>query len=194
MTKFAVLISGRGTNMKAIGRAVLDERLKAVLAFVASDVPHAPGLALAEKMGFPTDILPYSSGGRSAGEEAITRLCRSYRAEWIILAGFMRILSPEFVRSHKNRIVNIHPSLLPSFPGTDGIGDAWRRGVKITGVTVHLVDEGVDSGPILAQKAVPVHPGDDIASLEKRIHRAEHALYWKTLSGLFSGTLSPERR
>ncbi|MDD3688421.1 MAG: formyltransferase family protein, partial [Synergistaceae bacterium] len=87
-----------------------------------------------------------------------------------------------------------HPSLLPSFPGKDGIGDAWRRGVKRTGVTVHLVDEGVDSGPILAQKAVSVRPGDDMASLEKKIHRAEHALYWKTLAGLFSGTLSPERR
>jgi len=194
MTKFAVLISGRGTNMKAIGRAVLDGRLKAGLSFVASDDPDAPGIALAEKMGFPTEILPYSPGGRSAGEAAIDRLCRSYRAEWIILAGFMRILSPECVRSHKNRIVNIHPSLLPSFPGKDGIGDAWRRGVKITGVTVHLVDEGVDSGPILAQKAVPVLPGDDMDSLEKRIHRTEHALYWKTLAGLFSGTLYPERR
>ena len=194
MTKIAVLISGRGTNMKAIGRAVLDGRLKAGLVFVASDAPHASGLALAEKMGFPTEILPYNSRGRSAGEAAIDHLCRSYRAEWIILAGFMRILSPEFVRSHKNRIVNIHPSLLPSFPGKDGIGDAWRRGVNITGVAVRLVEDGVDSGPLLANKAGSVRPGDDMASLEKKIHRAEHALYWKTLAGLFSGTLSPERR
>lgn len=194
MTSFAVLISGRGTNMKAIGRAVLDGRLKACLAFVASDNLRAPGIKTAAKMGFSTETLPYDRGGKTIGETRLADLCVSKGVEWIVLAGFMQILSPGFVRAHEGRIVNIHPALLPSFPGKDGIGDAWRGGVKITGITIHLVDEKVDSGPILAQRAIEIRPGDTIESLEKRIHRAEHDLYWKTLAGLFSGTLTLERR
>ncbi len=193
MTSFAVLISGRGTNMAAIARAVAGNRLKARLKFVASDNPGAAGLDVARKFGYRAEILDYEKEGRSGAERQLVRLCSLNKVEWIVLAGFMRILSPEFVAAHRGRIVNIHPSLLPSFPGRDGIGDAWKYGVKITGVTVHLVDEGIDSGPILAQKAVPVRPADTPESLEKRIHRVEHGLYWKTLAALFSGVTVSER-
>jgi len=193
MTSFAVLISGRGTNMAAIARAASQGKIEARLEFVASDNPKAAGLKIAGKMGYPTEILDYGKEGRSGAERQLAGLCSLKRVEWIVLAGFMRILSPEFVAAHRGRIVNIHPSLLPSFPGRDGIGDAWKYGVKITGVTVHLVDQGIDSGPILAQKAVPVRPSDTLESLEKRIHRAEHGLYWKTLAALFSGASVSER-
>lgn len=193
MTSFAVLISGRGTNMAAIAQAVTGGRLKAHLRFVASDNPEAAGLKIAEKMGFSAEILEYGTGGRAGAEEHLTELCMAEKVEWIVLAGFMRVLSPGFVAAYRGHIVNIHPSLLPSFPGRDGIGDAWKYGVKITGVTVHLVNEGIDSGPILAQKAVPVRVCDTLESLEKRIHRAEHDLYWKTLAALFSGVTVSER-
>ena len=185
MTSFAVLISGRGTNLAALARAVSDGRLNARLAFAASDNPGAAGLKIAKKAGVSTHLLDYSGGKRKA-EDDLARLCLEEGAEWIVLAGFMRILSPSFVASFRGRIVNIHPSLLPAFPGADGIGDAWRYGVKVTGVTVHLVDEGVDTGPILAQKAVEIRPGDTPDLLRERIQRTERRLYWKTLAELFS--------
>ncbi len=185
MTPFAILLSGRGSNMEAIAGAVASKKLSGRIAFVASDIPEALGLKRAAVLGLPTAVLPYAEG-KKKGEEELKKLCRIHGAEWIVLAGFLSILSPEFVRSFKNRIINIHPSLLPSFPGKHGIEDAWRKGVKITGVTVHLVDEGVDTGPILAQQALKIRPGESLESLEERIHRVEHSLFWKTLSALFS--------
>jgi len=185
MASFAVLISGRGTNLAALARAVADSRLNARLAFAASDNPEAAGLEIARKAAIPTFVLDYGRGKKKA-EESLARLCADEGADWIVLAGFMRIISPSFVAARQGRIVNIHPSLLPAFPGRDGIGDAWRYGVKVTGVTVHLVDEGVDTGPILAQKAVEVRPGDTLDLLRQRIQRAERRLYWKTLAALFS--------
>ncbi len=180
--------------MTVLGEAVRDGRLQASLAFVASDAQDAPGLKKAEDAGFETAFLPYAQEGRKGAEERLKKLCSSRKVEWIVLAGFMRILSPDFVRAYSGRIINIHPSLLPSFPGRDGIGDAWRYGVKVTGVTVHIVDEGVDSGPILAQRAIEIRPDDTLETLEHRIHDTEHALYWNTLSELFKGCLSVERR
>ncbi|NLB83691.1 MAG: phosphoribosylglycinamide formyltransferase [Synergistaceae bacterium] len=192
MTSFAILISGKGSNMEAIAEAVASKKLNGRIAFVASDNPGATGLKRAADLGLPTAVLPYAEG-KKKGEEELRKLCALHGVEWIVLAGFLSILSPEFVRSFKNRIVNIHPSLLPSFPGKHGIVDAWRRGVKITGVTVHLVDEGVDTGPILAQQALKICPGESIESLEERIHRAEHSLYRKTLALLFSKETITER-
>lgn len=192
MTSFAVLLSGRGSNMEAIAEAVASKKLNGRIAFVASNTPKAAGLKKASDLGLPTAVLPYAEG-KKKGEEELRRLCHIHGAEWIVLAGFLSILSPEFVRSFKNRIVNIHPSLLPSFPGKHGIEDAWRRGVKITGVTVHLVDEGVDTGPILAQQALKIRPGESLESLEERIHRTEHSLYSKTLSLLFTEETITER-
>ena len=192
MTSFAILLSGRGSNMEAIAQAVASKKLNGRIAFVASDNPEAAGLKKAADLGLPIAVLPYAEG-KKKGEEELRRLCNIHGAEWIVLAGFLSILSPEIVRSFKNRIVNIHPSLLPSFPGKHGIEDAWRRGVKITGVTVHLVDDGVDTGPILAQQGLKIRPGESLESLEERIHRAEHSLYAKTLSLLFAKETITER-
>lgn len=194
MTSFAILVSGRGSNMEALAEAVRDGRLDARIDFVVADSAEAPALEKARKKGIDTFVLPYAAEGKKKAEKFLSGLCSTRSVEWIVLAGFMRILSPEFVRAHTGRIVNIHPSLLPSFPGKDGIGDAWKRGVAVTGVTIHLVDEEVDSGTILAQRPVEIHPEDTFEIVEKKIHDAEHALYWKTLSELFRGALPVERR
>lgn len=194
MTSFCILLSGRGSNMQALADAARDGRLGARIEFVASDAADAPGLEKARKRGIETVVLPYASEGKANAERRLSELCSARGVGWIVLAGFMRILSPEFVLAHAGRIVNIHPSLLPSFPGRDGIGDAWKRGVAVTGVTVHLVDSGIDSGRILAQRAVEILPEDNLESLEEKIHTTEHALYWKTLSDLFQTGGPAERR
>ena len=194
MTSFCIVLSGRGSNMEALADAVRDGRLDARVEFVASDAPDAPGLEKARRRGIDTVVLPYASEGKENAERRLSGLCSARGVEWIVLAGFMRILSPEFVTAHAGRIVNIHPSLLPSFPGRDGIGDAWRFGVAVTGVTIHLVDAGIDSGRILAQRAVEIFPEDSLENLEEKIHTTEHALYWKTLSELFQTGVPAERR
>ncbi len=194
MTSFCIVLSGRGSNMEALADAVGDGRLDARIDFVASDAEDAPGLEKARERGIETIVLPYASGGKKDAERRLTEFCSARGVEWIVLAGFMRILSPEFVMAHAGRIVNIHPSLLPSFPGRDGIGDAWRWGVAVTGVTIHLVDSGIDSGRILAQRAVEILPEDSLDNLEEKIHTTEHALYWKTLSELFRTGVPAERR
>jgi formyltetrahydrofolate-dependent phosphoribosylglycinamide formyltransferase len=186
MKKLAILISGRGTNMDAIFRKIEEGLLPASVSFIATDNPDSPGLAKARKAGFRTEILPYRTDGRNAAEEHLTRLITETSTEWIVLAGFMKILSSSFVNLHKGRIINIHPALLPSFPGAHGIEDAWNYGVKVTGVTVHLVDEEVDHGIILAQEPVMINDGDTMEDLEKRIHEIEHQIYWKTLKKVIS--------
>ncbi|MCF4150294.1 phosphoribosylglycinamide formyltransferase [Dethiosulfovibrio sp. F2B] len=188
MTSIGLLISGRGSNMDAILDRVESGDLKANVSFVASDRPGAPGLEKAAARGIKTELLPYENG-KEAAEEHLHRLWRRHDLDWLVLAGFMRILSPGFVSSHAGRIVNIHPALLPSFPGAHGIEDAWNYGVKVTGVTVHLVDELVDHGTILSQMPVRVKPDDNMETLERRIHRAEHRQYWRTLEKLFSGII-----
>ncbi len=190
MTRVAILISGTGTNMATILNKVNKGDLPCDVAFVASDNPNAGGLHYAESIGVKTVVLPYKAQSREDAEEFLHELCISEHIEWIVLAGFMKILSSKFVRRWENKIVNIHPALLPSFPGTNGIKDAWDYGVKITGVTIHLVDHGVDSGIILAQKAVPIENQDTLESLTVKIHETEHLLYWKTLKKLFEGSYS----
>ncbi len=189
MTKIAILVSGRGTNMEALCDHIRKKDLDAEISFVASDNPEAPALAKADSHGIRTAVLPYRKTGRNEAEKVLADLLVQADVEWVILAGFMKILSPGFVSGHKNRIVNIHPSLLPAFPGAKGIEDAWDYGVKITGVTIHLVDEKMDNGPVLAQEAVKVETMDTLEKLAEKIHRTEHDLYWKTLSSLFKGKL-----
>ncbi len=189
MTRMAILVSGRGTNMESICRKIESGDLPAELTFIASDNPGSSGLQKAQKAGLRTEVLPYHSGNRKAAEEHLARLIKETHTEWIVLAGFMKILSSEFVRQHQGKIVNIHPSILPSFPGAKGIEDAWNYGVKITGVTVHLVDEEVDHGIILAQIPVMVEESDSIEDLEGKIHSVEHNIYWKTLKELIGGNL-----
>ena len=175
MTRMAILVSGRGTNMESICRKIESGDLPAELTFIASDNPGSAGLKKAQEAGLRTELLPYDRGNRKAAEEHLARLIKETDTEWIVLAGFMKILSSEFVKQHQGKIVNIHPSILPSFPGAKGIEDAWNYGVKITGVTVHLVDEEeVDHGIILAQIPVMVEESDSIEDLEGKIHSVEH--------------------
>lgn len=182
--RIAILISGSGTNMTAITEAVAGGALKAEISFVGSDRESAAGLGKAEARGLNTRTFSYKNG-RAAAEEEIAAAVAGAGAHWIVLAGYMRILSPEFVRRFEGRIVNIHPSLLPAFPGAHAIDDAWSYGVKVTGVTVHLVDEQVDHGEILAQQAVAVEEDDTRQSLEAKIHAVEHLVYTATLKKLF---------
>jgi phosphoribosylglycinamide formyltransferase-1 len=193
MARLAILISGRGTNMEAISSKIKEGALPAEITFVASDNGQAYGLKTAALAGLRTEILPYKESGRQVAELQLENLIKATNTEWIILAGFMRILSPEFVTKYQDRILNIHPSLLPSFPGSTGIKDAWEYGVRITGVTVHLVDEKMDHGVILAQAPVIVNEKDALEDLERKIHSVEHDIYWKTIRRVISCT-SMEKR
>ena len=172
--------------------AVRSKELSAEVTFVGSDNADAKGLATAESLGITIKVFPYNKGRRNEAEEAIAREIEKTETDWLILAGFMRILSPEFVRRFPNRIINIHPSLLPSFPGAHGIKDAWEAGVGHTGVTVHIVDEEVDHGCILAQERVDINEDDTMETLENKIHLVEHRLYKETLKSHFQS--DPEQQ
>ena len=167
--------------MEAILKASITGELPAQVSFVGSDRLEAKGLSTAAALGAPTRVFFYRRDGKTAAEEAIAKAVDETASDWIVLAGIMRILSPEFVRRFKGRIINIHPALLPAFPGAHGILDAWNAGVPETGVTVHIVDEEVDHGPILAQERVRRTPEDTLESLEAKIHAAEHQLYKRAL-------------
>ena len=167
--------------MEAILKASITGELPAQVSFVGSDRLEAKGLSTAAALGAPTRVFFYRRDGKTAAEAAIAKAVDETASDWIVLAGFMRILSPEFVRRFKGRIINIHPALLPAFPGAHGILDAWNAGVPETGVTVHIVDEEVDHGPILAQERVRRTPEDTLESLEAKIHAAEHQLYKRAL-------------
>lgn len=175
--RLVVLISGKGSNLAAIADAIDQGRCDAKIALVISDRADAAGLGYARARGFETETLPFEKGmDREEYSAALADRVALGAPEIVVLAGFMRVLGKSFVQRFAGRTLNIHPSLLPSFRGADGVGDALDAGVKITGCTVHLVDEGVDTGKILAQAAVPVLPNDDRASLHARIQRAEHQL------------------
>jgi phosphoribosylglycinamide formyltransferase-1 len=173
-----VLISGRGSNLQAILNAVRDGRLDARVGVVISNVAGAPGLDRARAAGVPVEILPHRDfRSREEYDAALVDRLRAHGVELVCLAGFLRLLSPVFVRAFPGRILNVHPSLLPSFPGLHAQRQALEHGVKVTGATVHLVDEELDHGPILVQRAVPVLEGDDEESLSARIREQEHQIY-----------------
>ncbi|TBR20098.1 phosphoribosylglycinamide formyltransferase [bacterium] len=176
--KIAVFASGRGTNFSAILKASRKNIFKAKIALLICDNPKAPVLRKA-KLGKIKSILVNRQNypSRESFEEEIIKHLKNENIGLIVLAGFMRMLSPEFVRKYKNRIMNIHPSLLPSFKGAQGIKDAFDYGVKITGVTVHFVDEHVDHGPVILQESLKIRNNETLTSLEKRIHQTEHQLY-----------------
>lgn len=192
MTDFriAVLASGTGTNLQAI----LDQlhgRDGIEVAAVASDKPGAIALERAAAAGVETGIFPASEyEDRAARDVAMADWLEEREVELIVLAGYMQLLSEHFVRRFHNRIVNVHPALLPSFPGLDAIGQALEHGVQITGVTVHFVDEGVDSGPILLQRPIPVPASRDRAELESTIHKTEHALLPQAIRMVAAGLVS----
>jgi len=184
----AVFCSGAGTNLQAILDAARRGRLRARVALVVSDRPGAKALVRARRAGAQAayvDPRAYPTRGRY--ERALITLCRTHRVRLVCLAGFMRILSPVFVHHFRGRILNIHPALLPAFPGAYAIRDALAWGAKVTGVTVHLVDEQVDHGPIIAQEAVVIRPGESEAGLLKRVHRVEHRLYPRAIGWVLGG-------
>ena len=178
----AVFCSGEGTNLQAILNAVRAGRIPARVTLVISDRPRANALRRATHAGVEARYVnPKAYRTRGAYERALITLLRARRVRLVCLAGFMRILSPVFVRRYRHRILNIHPALLPAFPGVHAVRDALAWGVQVTGVTVHLVDELVDHGPILLQEAVAIAPRDTCATLLRRLHRVEHQLYPKAI-------------
>ncbi|MDR1915800.1 MAG: phosphoribosylglycinamide formyltransferase [Synergistaceae bacterium] len=183
--RLAVLISGTGSNMEAIAAACRSGLLDAEIAVVISDNPNAAGLSRARKMRIETVACPYKRGiPRGENEIPIIEEIRGRDVDWIVLAGYMKILTSDFVRTFPGRVVNIHPSLLPAFPGAHAIRDALDAGADFTGVTIHIVDELVDHGPIIAQEEVVILPGDTEETLASRIHAVEHKLYPRTLQEL----------
>lgn len=191
--RLVVLVSGRGSNLRSIAQAIDEGSCAATLAAVVSDKADAPALEFARERGIPTDVVPFRKGDdRAAWNERLADTMASHSPELVVLAGFMRILGPNVIDRFAGRIVNVHPALLPSFPGHDGPAQAVRAGVRLSGCTVHLVDHGVDTGPILAQGAVPVLPTDDAASLHARIQTVEHVLFPRVIDWIARGLLALE--
>lgn len=185
--RLAILLSGRGSNFVAIHDAIARGELAAEMVAVISNRPEAPGIARARELGLPAHVLDHRSyPSRGAHEEDVLRILAEARPDFIVLAGYMRLLSPGFVAAWPNKILNIHPSLLPSFPGVDAQAQAIAYGVKVSGCTVHFVDENLDAGPIIVQRAVPVLDDDTAESLSARILEQEHAAYVEALRKLAS--------
>lgn len=183
--KIAVFASGSGSNFAALEQACAANEIPAEITLLVCDQPGAYVIDRAEAARIPTVVLrPRDFANKAAYEQAVIQELQKAQAEWLILAGYMRLIGADLLSAYDNRIINIHPSLLPSFPGKDAIGQAVEAGVKITGVTVHFVDEGMDTGPIIAQKAVQVVDGD-AEKTAQAIHAAEHELYAATLKQLF---------
>lgn len=177
MINIAVLVSGRGTNLQAIINAIRKKQLDGEIKIVISDNRNAYALERAKRNGIDTLVVPYVEfKNKNEYEQVIIENIDNNSIDLIVLAGYMRILSSSFVKKYRYRIINIHPALLPSFPGLDAQRQAIEYGVKVSGCTVHFVDEGVDTGPIILQKAVEVKESDDIDSLSKRILKYEHKL------------------
>ena len=174
--RVVVLVSGTGSNMVALADAAARGEVAADVVAVVSDVADAPALARATERGIPAVAVPFDRTDRPAWEARLADAVALQDADLVVLAGFMRILSGAFLARWPGRVVNVHPSLLPAFRGADAVGDALAAGVDVTGVSVHLVDELVDHGPILAQEPVPVLPGDTRETLLARLHDVEHRL------------------
>jgi phosphoribosylglycinamide formyltransferase-1 len=193
---FAVLASGSGTNLQAIINACGQKKIKAELRVVFSDKPNAFALGRARKARVPCVAYrsPKLHPSRESFDKAVVDLLKQEGVDFVVLAGYMRILSPLFIRAFKNRILNIHPALLPAFKGGRAIREALDYGVKVTGVTVHIVDEEVDHGPIVAQATVEIKPSDTPASLEARIHKVEHRLYPQVIDLFARGKLRVDGR
>jgi phosphoribosylglycinamide formyltransferase-1 len=176
-----ILISGRGSNFEAIANAIARRKLDAEIAIVISNRASAGGLDIARERGIPMRVIESRGMEREAYDKLVIEELRTHEVDLVCLAGFMRLLSASFVQAFPNRVLNIHPSLLPAFPGLDAQRQALEHGVKITGCTVHIVDEFLDSGPILVQSAVPVLDNDTVESLSARILAQEHVIYSKAI-------------
>lgn len=177
MKNLGILISGRGSNFEAIARGVAAGVIPARIAVVISNREDAQGLQRAKAMGIEAQCIPSKGRAREDFEKELAATLKNAQVDCVCLAGFMRVLSPCFVRQFPGRILNIHPSLLPAFPGSDAQRQALEHGVKFSGCTVHLVDEGVDTGPIILQAVVPVLDDDTVETLSARILEQEHRIY-----------------
>ena len=194
MNRLGILLSGRGSNFEAIARNVLEGKIPAEIAVVISNKETAAGLAHADEMGLATRFIPSQGKEREAFDREVVAELKEFQVELVCLAGFMRILSPYFVRQFPRRILNIHPALLPSFPGEDAQRQALEHGVKFSGCTVHLVDEGVDTGPIICQAVVPVLDADTPETLSARILKEEHRIYSEAICLLVKDQIRIEGR
>jgi phosphoribosylglycinamide formyltransferase-1 len=183
----AVFASGNGSNFQAIADAIQAGNLHANLKLLVCDNPGAFVVERAEKAGIPVfSFVPKEFASKNDFEQAIWEQLDKHDVDFIVLAGYMRLIGPFLLEKYAGRIINIHPSLLPAFPGKDAIAQAVAAGVKVTGVTIHYVDEGMDTGPIIAQRAVEIADGDTEREVAEKIHAVEHAFYPETLEKLFN--------
>jgi phosphoribosylglycinamide formyltransferase-1 len=193
--RIGALVSGRGTNLQAVLDAAREGRLPARVVVVVSDRPGAPALARARAAGVPTEVVePAGFPSREAHDDALVAALRRAGADTVVLAGYMRLVTPTLLGAFPRRVLNVHPSLLPAFPGLHAQRQALEHGVKVTGCTVHLVDEGVDTGPIVLQAAVAVEEDDDEARLSARILAEEHRILVEALRLMAGGRLTVEGR
>jgi phosphoribosylglycinamide formyltransferase-1 len=186
--KLGVLLSGRGSNFLAIAASIREGRLPGVeIAVVVSNVGDAPGVEAAERLGLPTAVFVSKGRPRTEHDADVIACLREHGVELVILAGYMRLLSPGFIAAFPNRILNIHPSLLPAFPGLEAQTQAFEYGVKVAGCTVHFVDEHLDHGAIVLQRAIPVLDTDDAHTLAERILAEEHVAYTEAIARVAGG-------
>ncbi|HEX4606004.1 MAG TPA: phosphoribosylglycinamide formyltransferase [Candidatus Angelobacter sp.] len=194
MKKLGVLLSGRGSNFEAIADAIKSGRLQAEIAIVISNRADAAGLESARQRGLNALLIPSKGRVREEHDAEVVAALRQAQVDLVCLAGYMRLLSPGFIRAFPSRILNIHPSLLPAFPGMDAQKQALEYGVKITGCTVHFVDEHLDHGPVILQKTVPVLETDDEHALSARILEQEHSAYSEAIGLVLSGEMEVRDR
>ncbi len=194
MKKLGILISGRGSNFEAITDSIAAGRLDAEIAVVISNRAEARGLAIARERGIHAVVIPSKGLDREVYDRMVAAELKKHEVDLVCLAGFMRLLSAYFVREFPQRILNIHPSLLPAFPGLDAQHQALEHGVKISGCTVHFVDENLDAGPIVIQTAVPVLDDDTAETLSARILKEEHRIYSEALRLVIGGRYRIEGR
>jgi phosphoribosylglycinamide formyltransferase 1 len=194
MRRLGILLSGRGSNFEAIAGSIEAGRLDAEIAVVVSNRPEARGLELARSRGITTVCIPSKGLDRTVYDQQVLAELRKHEVEVVCLAGYMRLLSAQFVQAWPERILNIHPSLLPAFTGLDAQQQALEYGVKYTGCTVHFVDEHLDHGPILVQAVVPVADGDTVDTLSARILEEEHRIYSEAIGIVLSGRYRLEGR
>jgi len=185
--RLGILISGRGSNLLAIAEAIARKDFSAEIAVVISNRTDAPGIAAARERGLHAIALASKGLEREAYDRQLIAELRKSQVDLVCLAGYMRILSGHFIREFRQRILNIHPSLLPAFPGLDAQHQAWEHGVKFSGCTAHFVEEGLDSGPIISQSVVPVLADDTAESLSDRILKEEHRIYPEAIDLVLSG-------
>lgn len=194
MRKLGILLSGRGSNFEAIADNVAAGKIHAEIAVVLSNKPNAPGLQRAKERGIPAECIPSRGLEREEYDRQVVARLKQAQVDVVCLAGYMRLLSAYFVEQFPNRILNIHPSLLPSFPGLEAQKQAIEHGVKFSGCTVHLVDERLDAGPILVQAIVPVLDDDTEETLSERILQEEHRVYTDAIHLVLSGKFRVEGR